>query len=120
MISAENLDTLNFYIHTFRLNVLFIDYGEEKVVYPAEGEVTRKIPSSFLSIPIQVLRCKLDNIVPIGGKYEKEFLDEIHPVIVDKKVTFKITRRRDKFPLPIIVHLKNDNVNIARMFVEKL
>lgn len=89
------------------------------MVYPAEGEVSRKIPTSFLSIPIQVLRCKLDNIVPIGKKYSKEFLDEIHPVIVDKKVNVKITRRRDQFPLPIIAHIRNDNVNIARMFVEK-
>ena len=75
-------------------------------------------------VPIQVLRCKLENIVPKDGKYSKEFIDKIATEIVGKKVTVRVTRKNvNTFPLPVIVHLIEGEIrfrgNLSRIFVKE-
>ena len=65
----------------------------------------------------------MDNVVPEGGSYPKEFLDKTHREIVDKCVEVEIKRERDadKFPLPVFIHLdmEDGRKNLARLFMER-
>ncbi len=67
---------------------------------------------------VQVLRCKLANVVPVGGRYEKKFLDEIHPIIMDKEVMVGVTLEEKRFPLPAIIHLVEDGTSLERKFCD--
>jgi hypothetical protein len=82
------------------------------------------MPLLFEQVPIQALRCKLENIVPKGGKYSKEFIQKMEQKIVGQKVTVRITRKNVKsFPLPVIVHLTEGEFiykgNLARTFIKE-
>ncbi len=71
-----------------------------------------------------MLRCKLDNVVPVGA-YPKDFLDDLHRSLVDKWVDVEIKRKKDadSFPLPVFIHYRMDEEeghrNLARDFVEQ-
>ena len=45
--------------------VLFVDYGETCLIDPKQHNC-HKMALMFEQVPIQVLRCKLENIVPKG------------------------------------------------------
>ncbi len=36
------------------VKVLFVDYGERKVLYPGKGELVKRVPRPLLEVPIQV------------------------------------------------------------------
>jgi hypothetical protein len=102
------------------LGVFFVDYGEPKVLEPARDRCFKRVPQAMLRLPVQCVRCKLDNVLPVDGRYETDFLDEAHPTLVDKRATVEVTRAVKRFPLPVIVHLKDEeNTNVARMFVNR-
>ncbi len=123
------------------VEVLFVDYGERKVLCPTKGELYKAVPRHLLDVPIQVrtgqegmvvnreynftsiqvLRCKLDNVVPIGGSYPKTFLDDFHPKIVDRAVQVEVKRAKDAdcFPLPVFLHYRDgERRNLARVWTE--
>ena len=69
---------------------------------------------------LQVIRCKLDNIVPVDGRYSRDFLNAIHKEIVDQKVKVEVKRSGvEKFPLPVFVHMARGNDNLARTFIRR-
>ena len=105
------------------IGVLFVDYGETCLIDP-KLNTCHKSAFLFEHVPIQVLRCKLENIVPKEGKYSKEFIDKMATEIVGKKVTVRVTRKNAKtFPLPVIVHLIEGEIrfrgNLSRIFVKE-
>ena len=101
--------------------VLFVDYGQTCSIDPNQHNC-HKMALMFEQVPIQVLRCKLENIVPKEGKYSPDFIEKISKEIVGKKVTVQITRKNvNTFPLPVIVHLIEGEIklkgNLARIFI---
>ena len=34
--------------------VLYVDFGEQKVLYPGKGELRRAVPKRLLNVPVQV------------------------------------------------------------------
>ena len=103
--------------------VLFVDYGETCLIDPKQHNC-HKMALMFEQVPIQVLRCKLENIIPKEGKYSPDFIEKISEEIVGKKVTVRITRKNvNTFPLPVIVHLIEGEIklkgNLARTFIKE-
>merc|ERR1719228_511221 len=66
------------------IGVLFIDFGETCFMDPKKN-TCHKMPFIFEEVPIQALRCKLENIVPKEGRYSKQFIQKMEQKIVGKK-----------------------------------
>ena len=104
---------------------LFVDYGETKELFPAHGEMIKTIPRTVLEVPIQAVRCRLDNVVSVKGPevppYDKAFLEEIHRLIVDQNAMVKLTRPDvRRFPLPAVIKMEDEaRTNLAREFVNR-
>lgn len=100
--------------------ILFVDYGEVKYLNPENGEIhDQGIEEEFLRMPMQMLRCQLDNIAPLNGVYTTSILEWLHKSIFDQEVDVKITRTPTKFPLPVIIKLKDEEkTNPARLLVK--
>ena len=89
------------------VEVLFVDFGD-KVVIDTKFFISSPY-LEFEQVPIQVLRCKLENIVPKGDKYPKNFIHKIQGEFIGKKVQIRFTRKNVKsFPLPVILHILDD------------
>ena len=105
------------------LKVLFVDFGETIILDPRLNQCHKEI--CFEDVPIQSLRCKLENIVPNSERYPKDFISSIADEIIGERVRVQITRKNVKsFPLPVILHLMDelamkDKGNLARFFVQK-
>jgi hypothetical protein len=103
------------------LSVLFVDYGEVKEIYPWKNECHKEI--DFAEVPIQCVRCRLDNIVPLGGKYQTAFLDDVHASFVECHVRVSVIKPVSKFPLPVVIKAQYEDlrtpINIAKYFVSK-
>ena len=57
-------------------------------------------------MPIQVVRCKLENIVPKGDKYPMTFIRKIQAEFIGQRAQIRITRKHvEHFPLPVILHI---------------
>jgi hypothetical protein len=101
------------------VRVLFVDYGEQKWVL--RSECRGGIPRHFLDIPIKALRCKLDGVVPISGKYSTKFLNRVHAEIVDHGVHVRRTKcTLPVFPLAVVMHLDGDaGTDLAQKFIKE-
>ena len=101
------------------ITVLFVDYGEEKTI-SGVGEAHRDIPPEALELPIQAIRCKLDNVVPVDGEYQTEFLESAHMRFVDKMANVEMTRECSSFPLPVKIHIHDEGkTNVAKLFIKE-
>ena len=57
-------------------------------------------------MPIQVIRCKLENVVPKDDKYPMTFIRKIQGEFIGQKAQIRITRKHvEHFPLPVILHI---------------
>ena len=103
------------------LSVLFVDYGEVREIFPWKNECHKEI--DFPEVPIQSVRCRLDNIIPLGGKYPAEFLDAVNASFVECHVQVVVTKSVSKFPLPVVIQAKckdlKEPVDFAKFFVVK-
>ena len=50
----------------------FVDFGDlHEAVDPTAARFRRTMPAfGVLETPVQCLRCKLDNVLPVGGSYK--------------------------------------------------
>jgi len=105
------------------ISVLFVDYGEIKDVYPWKHECHKS--AALIELPILCVRCRLDNIVPVGEKYETAFLNDTHATFVDRIVRVKVAKQSFKFPLPAAIQAKfgdekTENwITVSKFFIEK-
>ena len=64
----------------------------------------------FETVPIQVVRCKLENIVPKADRYPINFIRNIQNKFIGKRVQIRFTRKHvETFPLPVIVHILDES-----------
>ena len=109
-----------------KVAVLFVDYGETRILDPKANECHKSV--MFAEVPIQALRCKLENIVPIEGNYSGEFIEEMNMEFLERPVTVQLSRSKQmrKFPLPVIVHVAEEtkkgvsySLNLGRVFIQR-
>ena len=67
-----------------------------------------------------LLRYKLAKVNPVKGKYPTDFLDKVHPIIVEKRATVHVRPESvHKFPLIADIEIKDRkgaSQNLAKIF----
>ena len=105
-----------------QVNVLFVDFGESVWMDPKQNECHPDFLKTH-EIPIQALRCKLDNILPKDGQYSEHFLQKMRSKFTNQSVQVEITRKNTKlFPLAVILHVtdkENNKENLARYLINQ-
>ena len=51
MVTEVGIDTAT---NAISVVVLYVDFGEQKVLYPGKGELRRAVPKRLLNVPVQV------------------------------------------------------------------
>ncbi|XP_015722831.1 tudor domain-containing protein 1 isoform X2 [Coturnix japonica] len=70
------------------VQVRFVDYGNVEEV-PADN--IRQIPSSFLELPFQGIKCWLSGIKPAGSKWDSKATERFHKCTAGVKLEARIT-----------------------------
>ena len=86
------------------VEVLYVDYGDKLTIDTRDYQCSPYL--EFESVPIQVVRCKLENIVPKTDKYPMTFIRKIQAEFIGQRAQIRITRKHvEHFPLPVILHI---------------
>ena len=102
------------------VTVFFVDYGTLDSVSIRDIRLNTMLEE----LPVQAIRCKLDNIQPVAGsqpegtrEWKVETLDHLHTLIVEKE--FRVRVKGRGLPLPVGLANSSMRTPLAELLVQK-